>query len=878
MGYNNESREQTSMMTLKETTANPVLYRSYSRRKENGEREKWEEIINRTIEGLREEGNLNQTEVDLLYRKMEEQQALPPGRWLWVGGTEWIKQPENFYGAFNCTSININSWRSLDLMMEVAMEGCGTGAVLEPQYINQIPPNKNYINVEFIGELGEKYLNGEYKEDTSWLQVEEGTYKLIVGDSRRGWCDAYRKFLEASSDNSLPREVLIKVDLRYVRPKGKRLKGFGGTANPEQLPGLFTKCRDILNECRLNELSITKLIDEAARVVVAGNIRRTAGLRQYPETSPLYKENLWQQGEDGNWRIDPKREALRMANHTRIYHRKPTKDECREAVRKQYYSGEGAIQNAREAIARANVDILDTEEKKHNFLNSDNPESYLESLMDRPDKKELEHRMQRYGLNPCFTGDMRLLTSDGYRPFSELEDKDVEIINANGDKVTSKVWSNGERETICLWLSNNDYICCTPEHRLMTDEGEYPAQDCKGKRLIAHLGIHPPTVRTIKENGVREVFDFVEPLTHWGVVEGYHVHNCGEIIGSDFFCNLSEVHLNKIDPKNERDQKEAFQAAAITGAALLQRDFYHPEFQYSRELDPIIGVSFTGLFDFFVHAFGVDWLHWWQQGRPKTEQGKYFKQKEAEYLQKWKNIVNETISEYCDRHKLKKPNRFTTVQPAGTKSLLTGASPGWHPPKAKQFIRRITFRKNDPIAKACIDYGYTIVPAQGDLDEEGNLLNDPYDERCTEWLVEIPVAVSWANLPGTEGIDIERFSALAQFDFYMNIQQNWTGHNTSATIEFSEHEIGDLGNAIYDAIAHNKGYISAALLPRFNTKNSAFPRLPFEPLTYEHYQEMLQQTKKRRTTIDFHSALAYYDEGNLYEEGPAACDSDKCLY
>ena len=27
---------------------------------------------------------------------------------------------------------------------------------------------------------------------------------------------------------------------------------------------------------------------------------------------------------------------------------------------------------------------------------------------------------------------------------------------------------------------------------------------------------------------------------------------------------------------------------------------------------------------------------------------------------------------------------------------LTGASPGWHPPKAQRFIRGITFRKNDP--------------------------------------------------------------------------------------------------------------------------------------------------------------------------------------
>ena len=62
------------------------------------------------------------------------------------------------------------------------------------------------------------------------------------------------------------------------------------------------------------------------------------------------------------------------------------------------------------------------------------------------------------------------------------------------------------------------------------------------------------------------------------------------------------------------------------------------------------------------------------------------------------------------------------VQPAGTKSLLTGAAPGWHPPKAQRFIRRITFRKNDPIALACMDYGYSVVPSQSDKDEKGCLL------------------------------------------------------------------------------------------------------------------------------------------------------------
>jgi len=51
-----------------------------------------------------------------------------------------------------------------------------------------------------------------------------------------------------------------------------------------------------------------------------------------------------------------------MANHTRVFHHKPALDECIEAVRKQY-SGEGAIQWAGEAVARA-VCTLKTPELK----------------------------------------------------------------------------------------------------------------------------------------------------------------------------------------------------------------------------------------------------------------------------------------------------------------------------------------------------------------------------------------------------------------------------------------------------------------------------------------------------------------------------------
>jgi len=325
-----------------------------------------------------------------------------------------------------------------------------------------------------------------------------------------------------------------------------------------------------------------------------------------------------------------------------------------------------------------------------------------------------------------------------------------------------------------------------------------------------------------------------------------------------------------------KEQEEAFTAGALSVAVLLNHQFVEERYRKSRELDPIVGVSFTGLFDFFVNAFGVDWLRWWAQGRPETPAGLEFKRQEQDYLTRWREIVHRVVWDYCDRHGIKRPNRCTTVQPSGTKSLLTGASPGWHPPKAQRFIRRITFGKNDPVALACLDYGYNVIPSQSDKDESGHLLNDPFHPRATEWLVEIPVKVSWANLPGADEIDISKFSALTQMDFYLQVQRWYVRHNTSATIELRQDEVEALGTRIYEAIKNDEGYISAALLARFDDHQS-FPRLPFEPISPEEYQQLRQEVKSRRKTDDFNVALSQYDSGYFKESGPSGCDSDKCL-
>ena len=742
--------------------ANPVFYRTYSRKTASG-RESWQQVAERNLGGLQELGNLNQQEVDLLHRMQLEQKALPSGRWLWIGGTSWIEQQHNFSGAYNCTSTNLVDWEAFGLMMDLAMMGCGTGAIIEPRLISRLPVVRNRLAIKAVTDIGATPA-GQRQEHTTH-RIDGQQVFIKVGDTRRGWVDSYQLLLELCSDERFAADtpIEISVDLSDVRPVGETLKGFGGMANPVKLKDLYGRVAQILGKAcgrQLTSVECCLLIDEAAVTIVAGNIRRSAGMRQFAAedlSAAGAKENLWQQDSDGNWRIDPERDALRMANHTRVFHSRPDRATVLEAVTKQFQSGEGAIQFAPEAIARSNADLLSTPELRSEFIEiycdqgREEAGRWLTTHHPEISAAELEHRLSRYGLNPC-----------------------------------------------------------------------------------------------------------------------------GEILGADFHCNLAEIHLNRIDPDDHLAQEEAFTAGGLAVACLLNHRFEVERYRQSRAWDPIVGVSFTGLFDFFVHAFGTPWLQWWEAGRPETEAGRAFKAKEAEYLSRWKQIVNKAVWDYCDRHGLRRPNRCTTVQPAGTKSLLTGASPGWHPPKAQRFIRRITFRKNDPVALACMDYGYTIVPSQSDKDEQGRLLNDPFDPRCTEWLVEIPTEVSWANIPGADAVEINNFSAMAQFDFYMQVQQHYTAHNTSATVEFREHEVEPLADAIYQAIEQGQGYISAALLARFDA-NATFPRLPFEPIDHATYEQLQSEVVTRRRTSDFFEALQRYDGGELIEAGPAGCDSDKCL-
>lgn len=792
-------------------TKNFILFRSYSRLDiETNKKESWLDICQRNNECLSEISNLEEDQLQQIFDYQKEFISIPAGRFLWIGGTNWFKAQKNYYGAYNCTGIALESSSDIKRIANLGMMGCGTGVSLESKFIKKLPPVSQSIEISILNNVGEYYNKGYHYEDTVFKNERGDTINLnnkplssnedekeivmIVGDSKEGWSNSIQIFLDCFF-GVYGKIQKIKIDLGFVRPKGIPLAGFGGVSNPNKLTWMFDQLQKIMNSNvnqKLSSESLCLILDSVALMTVSGNIRRVAGIRQFDSTEEFLKLGLWNKDDQGNWSIIPEKQQMTVANHTHVFHKKPTYEEIHHSITSQYYSGEGALQYAPEAIARANSDIFSTKEEKDIFI-----EKYIEA----PERGEL------YLKHLC--------------------------------------------------LKNLKYI--------------------------------PPE----------------EELNHR--VNRYLLNPCAEIFSKDFLCNLSEIHLNLIDPLDYEKQEMAFKVGAWSTVALLHQEFDDQKLQDSRDLDPIIGVSFTGLFDFFVNLFGLGWLKWWEEGRPKygdfSEYGigklnsktkfkelkdivekwafdplaldsDLFKEVEAYFLNYWRSIVEKEVKEYCDKNNLKCPNRCTTVQPAGSKSLLTGASSGWSSPIGLRYIRRMSFSKNDPIAEVALEQGFSVIPNSTDIDEFGNIRKDIYDPEVSSWLIEVPVEVEWANLEGVEEIDF-RFPAISQLDFWLNIQNNYSTHNTSATIVFEENEIEQITDWLFNNITNNLGYSSVAFLGRCEN----FPLMPFERISKEEYQKLIDPLIKNDAFSEdvFLTKLNQKTLQSQESDGPNQCDSISCI-
>jgi ribonucleotide reductase alpha subunit len=144
--------------------------------------------------------------------------------------------------------------------------------------------------------------------------------------------------------------------------------------------------------------------------------------------------------------------------------------------------------------------------------------------------------------NPCFTGDMRLLTNLGERPLDRLVGmKNVYGISKDNYEYPIIVEPSGLRECIRLNLTNGRVLELTPEHIIYTTDGKMEAKDTLGRQLDA---VDEVSVESIEAIGEQEVFNFSEPVNHVGYINGCLVSNCGELPLLPYgACNLGSLIL-----------------------------------------------------------------------------------------------------------------------------------------------------------------------------------------------------------------------------------------------------------------------------------------------------------------------------------------------
>lgn len=278
-----------------------VYLRTYARTKADGTLERWDETVQRITEGnfriearrLAEIGKLTELKVAELKTEMERFYHLvfnlvmtPPGRGLWMSGTEYAERVGD--AENNCWGVSMRpqSYFTGELpkvsfapvfTFDQAMKGGGVGVNIQRKYVDQVPKVQNELNIEFIvneshGDLAELSDLGVFATSGRTIPSNE----FIVPDSREGWAEALGKVIDAHYEGITD----LVIDISDIRPRGSAIVGFGGTASgPAPLVSMLQKVNEILNRRVDDYVTPTEWGDVVQLIgtcVVAGNVRRTA--------------------------------------------------------------------------------------------------------------------------------------------------------------------------------------------------------------------------------------------------------------------------------------------------------------------------------------------------------------------------------------------------------------------------------------------------------------------------------------------------------------------------------------------------------------------------------------------------------------------------
>ena len=334
-----------------------VYYRTYSRWLPlEKRREYWWETVRRAVEFNCNLVLTSQREAEALYDNIFHLKQFLAGRTLWTGGTGVsLKYP---MANFNCSFTVLDKFSIFKDLFYLLMIGSGVGVRVLKDDVQKLP--KIRTNVKIIHEAYSP-VPREDREDLTGITFQKDTAHIVVGDSKEGWVQSLDYYMSIISKKEYRDINTIIFNYDNVRPKGEKLKTFGGTASGyESLEKMFTKIDKVVKKDFFGQYKKLKPVDcmDIANIigqnVVVGGVRRTSEVILFdPDDQDILnaKNNLYEQI-DGKWVKNKEIDFREMSNNSIYYTSKPSREQLSWHVKQMRYSGEPGFMNAETAAKR----------------------------------------------------------------------------------------------------------------------------------------------------------------------------------------------------------------------------------------------------------------------------------------------------------------------------------------------------------------------------------------------------------------------------------------------------------------------------------------------------------------------------------------------
>ena len=337
-----------------------VFTRTYSRYLPKcNRREFWWETVRRAVEYNCSLAPTSREEAETLFDNIYHMKQFLSGRTLWVGNT--TVAAEYPMANYNCAFEVIDDFHAYHDLFYLLMVGSGVGVRVLKEDAAKLPKIRTDMKILH------KAYNARPKEERlefTNLAFTKDDVTISIGDSKEGWAQALDHYFNILTSNEYNRIKTMIVEYDSIRPRGERLKVFGGTASGyESMMTMLEKINKVITNAGIRsgefrtQLQPIDLLDIANIIgenVVSGGVRRTSEIGlidQDDETCIKAKSNLYKQI-NGRWEIDKSISHRQMSNNSIFYRRKPTREQLHWHIQQMRYSGEPGWINEEAGLKR----------------------------------------------------------------------------------------------------------------------------------------------------------------------------------------------------------------------------------------------------------------------------------------------------------------------------------------------------------------------------------------------------------------------------------------------------------------------------------------------------------------------------------------------